>query len=126
VYFGIVRTTRILPVAVKMIKVIERADESRKSAIELQAESLQRELDMLANIRGLHERQHPNLLQLIGASTTSDHQLCIVTEYCECGSLGEYLKEKLKNDQFINEIVFDTTAHSNVSHSLFISFIKSA
>jgi serine/threonine protein kinase len=112
VYFGTVkckRTNRILPVAVKMVNSIEEkvTEDSSLHAktIANRIETLNTELSIMAYIQRQKEGQHPNLIRLIGTTTTNDtNQFCLMTEYCEYGSLDLYLKEKYKNKLFVNEI----------------------
>jgi serine/threonine protein kinase len=62
---------------------------------------LQAELDLMANIG-----DHENVLKIFGAkSIGSNGRLCVITEYCEQGSLANFLSEKHKLDLFIDEIV---------------------
>ncbi len=51
-----------------------------------------------------HIRPHPNVLGLIGACTTfiENKQLFILTDYCEYGSLRDYLaKHYIKFEGFV-------------------------
>ena len=80
-------------------------DELRNKAITKQIDAMRVELNILAYIQRLDGRQHPNLIRLIGATTTVENEFYLMTEYCEYGSLDTYLKEKYKNKQFVNEIV---------------------
>lgn len=48
---------------------------------------------------------HPNILRLIGVVTIWRDRFCIVTEYCDLGSLGLFLQEKFYKDLFVNELV---------------------
>ncbi len=115
-YFGTVRnkqTNRLQPVAVKVIKQNANSDdsnetedeESRKESIKQQNEALNVELNILSYIQQQNDSQHPNLIQLIGTTEIYKHQRCIMTEYCEYGSLETFLQKKFKNNQFISEIV---------------------
>ena len=114
---GIVRcniTNRQMPIAVKMIKfentneaIKRRDDELRRIAITKQIDAMRIELNILAYIQRLNERPHPNLIRLIGATTTNENEFYLMIEYCENGSLDCYLREKYKNKQFINEIVYN-------------------
>jgi serine/threonine protein kinase len=68
---------------------------------ERQMHSLRKEIETLA-----HMGEHPYVLRLIGAVTTRDiADFCIVTEYCEFGSLDKFLVQKSSRNQFENEII---------------------
>jgi serine/threonine protein kinase len=128
VYYGTVRckkTGRLLPVAVKVAKFEtnqsdddeEEINNRRKTTIECQIEALRIELNILAYIQCLNERQHPNIVRLIGTTTDEYNQLYIMTEYCEYGNLECYVQQKYKNRQFIDEIVLKRSkqnSHSSV------------
>jgi serine/threonine protein kinase len=70
-----------------------------------QLDALRVELNTMAYIQRLQEKPHPNLIRLIGTTTTINQQFCLMTEYCEYGSLDCYLQDKYNSNQFINEIV---------------------
>lgn len=112
VYYGTVRcniTNRLLPVAVKVAKLTNTSsnDESLNEAIALQIEAMQSELNVLAYIQRLDGPVHPNIIRLIGTTTTIENQFCLIMEYCEYGSLDKYLQRIYKNGHFINEIVYN-------------------
>jgi serine/threonine protein kinase len=117
VYLGMVkckRTNRILPVAVKMAKLgIDNEDEVegiedsnlKEKTVTNRIKTLRIELSIMAYLQRQKEGQHPNLIRLIGTTTTKDdNQFCLMTEYCEYGSLHDYLQMKYENKQFIDEI----------------------
>jgi len=80
-------------------------DQLHKATMAQQVAALRIELNTLAFIQQLNERPHPNIIRLIGATTTRDNEFYLMTEYCEYGSLDRYLQEKHKNNLYINEIV---------------------
>jgi serine/threonine protein kinase len=61
--------------------------------------SLREELTVMTQIG-----EHSNVLKLLGAATNSEENFCIVTEYCQLGSLDEFLREKNEQDLFVSEI----------------------
>jgi serine/threonine protein kinase len=68
-------------VAVKFLKSSEQDDENIKLFVE--------ELNLLKKLR------HPNILLYLSACTTGPHYF-LVTEYCECGNLFDYLHSNPK------------------------------
>jgi serine/threonine protein kinase len=48
--------------------------------------------------------EHPNVIKLCGAVTTNKSNFCVLTEYCENGSLDRFLKLKFKNGLFIDQV----------------------
>uniref|UniRef100_A0A914WNL6 Protein kinase domain-containing protein n=1 Tax=Plectus sambesii TaxID=2011161 RepID=A0A914WNL6_9BILA len=90
-------------VAVKKLKVSTDVDLSPQQRAEeyLQhLKSLQCETKIMSSIG-----THPNVLRLIGAVTKNRDDFCIITEYCEYGSLEKFLTDKEKQEKFINEYV---------------------
>ncbi len=123
-------TNRLLPVAVKTVKIEPdddeiNDDESSKSIAKQQIDALRIELNTMAYIQLLNERAHPNLVRLIGATTTNKNELYLMTEYCEYGSLETYLQEKYKNKLFIDQIVQNNQEKMIWKVQLFIYFYLS-
>jgi serine/threonine protein kinase len=73
-----------------------------------QLDALRIELNTLAYLQRLNEPEHPNLIRLIGATTTLAHEFYLMIEFCEYGSLGGYLRYKYDNKLFVNEILSNT------------------
>ena len=89
-----------------MINTVSNSDDTNAEKIAIQNETLRIELSTLAYIQRQREGQHPNLIRLIGTTTIAeDNQFCLLTEYCEYGSLDCYLQKKYDNNQFVNETV---------------------
>ena len=91
-------------VAMKMINKLPTTFSDQHFLIEINA--IRAEIDNLAYLG-----EHENILKLIGAITNNIRQFCIVTEYCELGSLDKYLNEKKRTNRFMNEIV--STQYAN-------------
>jgi serine/threonine protein kinase len=69
--------------------------------------TLESELNILTYIQRLNEPAHPNIIRLIGATTTiktNKNEFYLVTEYCEYGSVESYVQKKYRNQLFFNEI----------------------
>ena len=90
---------------------------------EIQIDSLRKEIEVMA-----HVGAHPYVLRLLGAITTKDlADFCVVTEYCEFGSLDEFLKQKSSRKLFIDEIVANTcesAAENSRSTQYIVSFFS--
>ncbi len=104
--FGIVQPTDtnrlIQPVAVNSIK--DECDDQLTTR-QQQIEALRVEYNTLAYLQiRSQERAHPNIIRLIGVTTSIIDELYLLVEYCEYGSLAVYLRDKHENDQFVNEI----------------------
>jgi hypothetical protein len=95
-----------LPVAVKTPKSLssERMCQLNETEIvdqlKLQRDSLRDELRIIAQVGS-----HSNILKFYGAITTSKDDFQIVTEYCENGSLDNFLREKIDSGCFVNELM---------------------
>uniref|UniRef100_A0A914UPF9 Uncharacterized protein n=1 Tax=Plectus sambesii TaxID=2011161 RepID=A0A914UPF9_9BILA len=50
---------------------------------------------------------HPNVLRLAGAITTIPNEFYVITEYCNLGSLAQFLQEKNSEGLFENELIFE-------------------
>uniref|UniRef100_A0A914WKZ1 Protein kinase domain-containing protein n=1 Tax=Plectus sambesii TaxID=2011161 RepID=A0A914WKZ1_9BILA len=90
-------------VAVKKLKVstdVDLSPEQRAEEYLQHLKSLQCETRIMSSIG-----THPNVLRLIGAVTKNRDDFCIITEYCEYGSLEKFLTDKEKQEKFINEYV---------------------
>jgi serine/threonine protein kinase len=102
VHLGLLRESdgKQVTVAVKKTKLstdpglstTQRADQFRQGHL-----TLQRELSIMLLIGS-----HPNVLGLKGA-ITDRNDFCVVTEYCEYGSLDKFLSDKEKEGKFVSE-----------------------
>jgi hypothetical protein len=117
VYKGILSTPKgDVEVAVKMAKSYDESGstEQRETYQKLQREVLRGELMTMGYLqKGLGG--HENILKLIGAITIMKAKFCILTEFCEWGSLDQFLCQKFKHGNFLNEIVPDS--ENNVQFS---------
>uniref|UniRef100_A0A914V6U8 Protein kinase domain-containing protein n=1 Tax=Plectus sambesii TaxID=2011161 RepID=A0A914V6U8_9BILA len=50
---------------------------------------------------------HPNVLRLAGAITTIPNEFYVITEYCNLGSLAQFLQEKNSEGLFENELILE-------------------
>jgi hypothetical protein len=100
----------IVPVAVKTPKNFVSSSHANsikeKKKIRLQRKLLRDELKIMAHIQD-SLGGHANVLRLVGAITTSKEDFCILTEYCEWGSLDHFLRNKYNSDDFENELLFE-------------------
>jgi serine/threonine protein kinase len=90
-------------VAVKTPKKRDKTSENdyeHEKILQQQRESLIDELKIMYYIG-----HHDNVLQLIGALTKCKDNFCIITEYCEFGSLDIFLKTKIEKGLYCDEIV---------------------
>jgi hypothetical protein len=100
-----------LPVAVKMPKCSCSTSLNRQERVEReqllrrQRKLLRDELNIMAHLQAL-TGGHENVLKLVGAITTIRADFCVLTEYCEWGSVEQFLRDKFHNDDFENEIIF--------------------
>lgn len=79
--------------------------ESDSNERQMQRDLLRDEMKILAYLQEILPDGHENVLKLIGANTSSIDHFCILTDYCEWGSLDNFLRNKTDNDQYVNEIV---------------------
>uniref|UniRef100_A0A914VHM1 Protein kinase domain-containing protein n=1 Tax=Plectus sambesii TaxID=2011161 RepID=A0A914VHM1_9BILA len=101
------------PVAVKKTKQlasiqqtkVKKSPEECSKIWQMERDSLRDELKIMAHI-GFHS----NVVRLIGAITTSKDDFCLVSEYCEYGSLDTFLQNKMDLGLFMNEIVTEDDA----------------
>uniref|UniRef100_A0A914WCF1 Protein kinase domain-containing protein n=1 Tax=Plectus sambesii TaxID=2011161 RepID=A0A914WCF1_9BILA len=114
VYLGILNLNGAkIPVAVKKTKQLatiqqtegNRSPEECNKIWQMERDSLRDELKIMAHIGA-----HANVVRLIGAVTTSKDDYCLVTEYCEYGSLDTFLQNKMDLGLFMNEIVTEDNA----------------
>ncbi len=99
-----------MPVAIKTTKSVSKSPMSTSSITSceqlaedeqrLQRDSIRDEIKIMTAVGG-----HPNVLQLLGACTVLEVNFCLITEYCENGSLDSFLRSKFDNEKFIDEIV---------------------
>uniref|UniRef100_A0A914VAD9 Protein kinase domain-containing protein n=1 Tax=Plectus sambesii TaxID=2011161 RepID=A0A914VAD9_9BILA len=117
VHMGILSLlTKRIPVAVKtthMRTYSMNAVES-EDILGRQREMLRDELRMFAHLQSSSAGGHENILKLLGAITTIETDFCLVTEYCECGSLDCFLQAKWKNGDFEDELVFEGNENEKV------------
>jgi serine/threonine protein kinase len=71
-----------------------------KKEFDSQIYSIRKEIEVLTYV-GKHEY----VLQLIGAVTNNPENIRMVTEFCEFGSLQDFLKDKKLRGLFMDEIV---------------------
>uniref|UniRef100_A0A914V1K9 Protein kinase domain-containing protein n=1 Tax=Plectus sambesii TaxID=2011161 RepID=A0A914V1K9_9BILA len=114
VYLGILNLNGAkIPVAVKKTKQLasiqqmkgDKGPEECNKIWQMERDSLRDELKIMAHIGA-----HANVVRLIGAVTTSKDDYCLVTEYCEYGSLDTFLQNKMDLGLFMNEIVTEDSA----------------
>jgi serine/threonine protein kinase len=63
----------------------------------------------------LNEREHSNIVHLIGTMTTNEDDIYLMYEYCELGILERYLQEKYQNNKFYDQI---NRQNSNLIHPI--------
>lgn len=81
---------------------------------ELQKSLLREEMNIMAHLQeGL---PHENILKMIGYITTSSEHFCLLTEYCELGSLDKFLRKKIESNKFEDEIAFEE--HDSILQSI--------
>uniref|UniRef100_A0A914W1K8 Protein kinase domain-containing protein n=1 Tax=Plectus sambesii TaxID=2011161 RepID=A0A914W1K8_9BILA len=105
-----------VPVAVKKSQMDTGSMNAVESAatLERQRQALKDELSIFAHLQSSSTGGHENVLKLLGAITTIRTDFCLLTEYCECGSMDRFLQEKWKNGDFEDELVFDTNVNKKV------------
>uniref|UniRef100_A0A914VLT6 Protein kinase domain-containing protein n=1 Tax=Plectus sambesii TaxID=2011161 RepID=A0A914VLT6_9BILA len=98
-----------VPVAVKKPQTETRAMNAAESAaiLKRQRQALKDELSIFAHLQSSSTGGHENVLKLLGAITTIRSNFCLLTEYCECGSMDRFLQTKWKNGAFEDELVFE-------------------
>uniref|UniRef100_A0A914V9R7 Protein kinase domain-containing protein n=1 Tax=Plectus sambesii TaxID=2011161 RepID=A0A914V9R7_9BILA len=102
-FYGVVYAAKLKDENGRKIKVAVKEAKKNKS---IQVKAIQDEITLLADIG-----EHEYILQLIGAVTTDAANICMITEFCEFGSLDNFLKKKKETKQFISEII--STAYDN-------------
>uniref|UniRef100_A0A914VET0 lysozyme n=1 Tax=Plectus sambesii TaxID=2011161 RepID=A0A914VET0_9BILA len=106
-----------LPVAVKTPKssICDRLRQlgsvEREEELNRQRDSLRDELKIMSFLPS-----HSNVIKLIGAITTSRDDFCVVIEYCEYGGLDRLLREKFKNDKYVNELILKTDSEEYLDY----------
>uniref|UniRef100_A0A914W6T2 Protein kinase domain-containing protein n=1 Tax=Plectus sambesii TaxID=2011161 RepID=A0A914W6T2_9BILA len=106
VYFALLkdRDGKEMPVAVKRSKISADTrtltEEQRAEIYHQQLKSLQCEQNIMSSIGS-----HPNILKLIGAVTKRPEDFCVVTEYCEYGSLDKFLQGRKDEEKFVNDYI---------------------
>ncbi len=95
-------------VAVKMPKISDKSSNLVASENRNQRRVLRSELKIMTYLQSV-SGGHENVLRLVGAITTSRADFCVLTEYCEWGSLDQFLKKKFNNGDFENEIIYEET-----------------
>ena len=110
VHMGILSLpTGKIPVAVKATKRKTGSinEEESEDIHKRQRQALRDELSIFAHLQSSSTAGHENVLKLLGAITTFKTDFCLLTEYCECGSLDRFLQAKWKNGDFEDELVFE-------------------
>lgn len=102
-----------MPVAVKTLQKRTSAVNARKhnSILRLQRRALKDELQIFAHLQSNSIDEHENVLKLIGVVTAAKADFCLLTEYCELGSMDHFLQRKWTNDEFEDELVFKGSKH---------------
>uniref|UniRef100_A0A914WE36 Protein kinase domain-containing protein n=1 Tax=Plectus sambesii TaxID=2011161 RepID=A0A914WE36_9BILA len=105
-----------VPVAVKKPQMETGAMNAAESAaiLKRQRQALKDELSIFAHLQSSSTGGHENVLKLLGAITTIKTDFCLLTEYCECGSMDRFLQAKWKNKAFENELVFEENGNEQV------------
>lgn len=75
---------------------------------ELQKELLIEEMKIMAYLQ--EGFPHENVLKMIGCVTNKEH-FCLLTEYCELGSLDKFLRKTIYSNKFEHEIVYEEYDH---------------
>uniref|UniRef100_A0A914VMR0 Protein kinase domain-containing protein n=1 Tax=Plectus sambesii TaxID=2011161 RepID=A0A914VMR0_9BILA len=108
--------TAEIPVAVKTTKTktgamnAEESEDIRKR----QRQALREELGIFEHLQSSSVGGHENVLKLLGAMTTIRTEFCLLTEYCECGSMDRFLQAKWKNGHFVDELVIEANGNEQV------------
>uniref|UniRef100_A0A914VZJ9 Protein kinase domain-containing protein n=1 Tax=Plectus sambesii TaxID=2011161 RepID=A0A914VZJ9_9BILA len=117
VYMGIITLpNESIPVAVKKpqkdtgsMNVLDG-----EAILRRQRQALRDELSIFAHLQSSSTGGHENVLKLLGAITTIKTDFCLLTEYCERGSLDRFLQAKWKNGAFEDELVFEDNENEQV------------
>ena len=107
-----------VPVAVKMPKSNTglgngKAKKRQEKIIKCQRQLMREEMAIMIHLQK-ESGGHPNVLKLIGAITTIRADFCILTEYCEWGSMDQFLRRKIKNGEFLDEIIKEENGTSQI------------
>ncbi len=102
VYLGVLQQNETFsPIAVKKTKINTKdVQQDQQQKMRSQREALRNELNIMKCTNG-----HPNVLKLIGAITTNKDNFCVITEYCEFGSLDVFLQRKWRSGLFCDELI---------------------
>uniref|UniRef100_A0A914VH99 Protein kinase domain-containing protein n=1 Tax=Plectus sambesii TaxID=2011161 RepID=A0A914VH99_9BILA len=117
VYMGILSLpNESIPVAVKRQQKETSAMNAAESAaiLKRQRQALKDELSIFAHLQSSSAGGHENVLKLLGAITTIKTDFCLLTEYCEYGSMDRFLQTKWENRDFKDELVFDGNENKQV------------
>lgn len=80
-----------------------------------QRQLLRDEMKIMAYLQERLPNGHENVLKLVGAITSSSEHFCILTEYCEWGSLNKFLQNTIENKRFEDEIVLEESDNNGQS-----------
>uniref|UniRef100_A0A914WLY5 Protein kinase domain-containing protein n=1 Tax=Plectus sambesii TaxID=2011161 RepID=A0A914WLY5_9BILA len=117
VHMGILSlSTGKIPVAVKATKRKTGSvnEEESEDILKRQRQALRDELSIFAHLQSSSTGGHENVLKLLGAITTIKTDFCLLTEYCECGSMDRFLQEKWKNGDFEDELVVEGSENEQI------------
>lgn len=89
-----------MPVAIKRPK-----SDSKSYDQEVQRDLLSDEMKIMAYLQEILPNGHENILRLVGAVTKNKEHFCILTEYCEWGSLDNFLRRKIENEKYVDELI---------------------
>lgn len=81
----------------------------------VQRDLLSVEMKMMAYLQERLPNGHENVLRLVGAATRNIEHFCILTEYCEWGSLDNFLRNKFGSEKYVNEVVSENIDNNEQS-----------
>uniref|UniRef100_A0A914W6V5 Protein kinase domain-containing protein n=1 Tax=Plectus sambesii TaxID=2011161 RepID=A0A914W6V5_9BILA len=105
-----------IPVAVKRptFKTGSMDAVESEATLKRQRQALRVELSIFAHLQSSSAGGHENVLKLMGAITILKTDFCLLTEYCECGSMDRFLQAKWKNGDFEDELIFEENGNKEV------------
>uniref|UniRef100_A0A914WL29 Protein kinase domain-containing protein n=1 Tax=Plectus sambesii TaxID=2011161 RepID=A0A914WL29_9BILA len=117
VHMGILSLlTAKITVAVKTTKTKTGAMNAEESEgiRKRQRQALREELRIFEHLQSSSAGGHDNVLKLLGAITIIRADFCLMTEYCECGSMDSFLQAKWRNGHFVDELVIEANEYEQV------------
>lgn len=102
------------------MKKIKNANTLTVEKLRMETDAMRKEMSIMAYVG-----EHEYILRLVGIITRQVENFCIVTEFCEHGSLENFLKEKRSKNHYMNEILSPENIYVSTDSSRRTQYIVS-